>query len=41
VQESDATLREWEGRAEWPLAVVAIAFLVAYSVDVLARPTGF
>jgi voltage-gated potassium channel len=40
VEQSDAKLRRWEDRAEWPLAVVAIVFLAAYSVDVLVRPTG-
>jgi voltage-gated potassium channel len=29
----------WEKRTEWPLAVVAVAFLAAYSVEVLAQPT--
>lgn len=33
-------LARWEKRAESPLAVVAVVFLVAYSVQVLARPTG-
>jgi voltage-gated potassium channel len=38
----DATtrLQRWESRVEWPLAGVAAAFLVAYSVQVLARPRG-
>jgi voltage-gated potassium channel len=30
----------WEQRTEWPLALVAIAFLVMYSVQVLDRPQG-
>ncbi len=30
----------WERRTEWPLAVAAVAFLVVYSVQVLARPHG-
>jgi voltage-gated potassium channel len=30
----------WEQRTEWPLAVVAVVFLVTYSVQVLARPHG-
>jgi voltage-gated potassium channel len=33
-------LDRWENRSEWPLAVVAIVFLVAYSVQVLAQPRG-
>lgn len=33
-------LEQWERRAEWPLAAVAIAFLVVYSVQVLGRPHG-
>lgn len=31
-------LAGWEKRAEWPLAIVAAVFLVAYSVDVLGHP---
>lgn len=35
------TRREaWEQRTEWPLALVALVFLVVYSVQVLARPQG-
>jgi voltage-gated potassium channel len=35
------TRRElWEHRTEWPLAVVAVAFLIMYSVQVLTRPHG-
>ncbi|HEY9315658.1 potassium channel family protein [Williamsia sp.] len=30
----------WEKRTEWPLAAVAVIFLVAYSLQVLARPEG-
>jgi voltage-gated potassium channel len=33
-------LSRWEQRAEWPLAAVAVAFLVVYSVQVLGRPHG-
>ena len=33
-------LQKWEKRTEWPLAAVAIAFLVLYSVQVLANPGG-
>jgi voltage-gated potassium channel len=29
----------WEKRTEWPLAIVALAFLAAYSIEVLAQPT--
>jgi voltage-gated potassium channel len=35
-----AELTRWEHRAEWPLAAIAVVFLVAYSVEVLAQPTG-
>jgi hypothetical protein len=28
----------WEKRTEWPLAIVALAFLAAYSIEVLAQP---
>ncbi len=31
-------LEQWERRTEWPLAFVALAFLLAYSVQVLAQP---
>ena len=33
-------LERWESRTEWPLAAIAIVFLAAYAVDVLAQPTG-
>lgn len=33
-------LDKWEHRAEWPLAAIAVTFLAAYSVEVLARPHG-
>lgn len=32
--------QRWASRAEWPLAACAVAFLVLYSVDVLAEPRG-
>lgn len=35
---SSQALDRWEGRAEWPLAIVAVIFLVGYSVQVLADP---
>ncbi len=31
-------LEQWEKRTEWPLAAVAVAFLVVYSIQVLAQP---
>ncbi|MBX7432615.1 potassium channel family protein [Mycobacterium sp. Y57] len=31
-------LQRWESRSEWVLAAVAVVFLVAYSVQVLASP---
>lgn len=34
------SLGRWEQHAEWPLAAVALLFLAAYSVDVLAQPQG-
>jgi voltage-gated potassium channel len=38
---TNETRRElWEHRTEWPLAVVAVAFLTMYSVQVLTRPHG-
>jgi voltage-gated potassium channel len=30
----------WQQRTEWPLALVAVVFLVMYSVQVLNRPHG-
>ncbi len=30
----------WEARAEWPLAGAAIVFLIAYSTQVIGKPTG-
>jgi voltage-gated potassium channel len=32
--------QRWQQRTEWPLAMVAVAFLVIYSVHVLTRPQG-
>ncbi|MGB8405260.1 MAG: ion channel [Mycobacterium sp.] len=37
---TQARLDKWEQHAEWPLAAVALTFLVAYSVEVLMQPTG-
>jgi len=33
-------LQRWEKRTEWPLAIVAVIFLVLFSVQVLANPQG-
>lgn len=33
-------LQRWEQNAEWPLAAMAIVFLVAYSIQVIAEPHG-
>lgn len=33
-------LERWQARTEWPLATVAVVFLGAYSVRVLAQPQG-
>ncbi|MDT5011431.1 MAG: voltage-gated potassium channel [Mycobacterium sp.] len=33
-------LGQWEDRTEWPLAAVAVSFLVIYSVQVLVQPRG-
>jgi voltage-gated potassium channel len=35
------SVEQWERRAEWPLAVLAVVFLADYSVEVLARPRGY
>ena len=37
---SETKLRSWEHRAEWPLAAVAVVFLAAFSLEVLAQPQG-
>ena len=37
---SSPRLDRWESRTEWPLAGIAVLFLIAYAVDVLARPHG-
>jgi voltage-gated potassium channel len=34
------SLERWQSRTEWPLAIVAVIFLGAYSVRVLAEPQG-
>ncbi len=33
-------LQRWEDGTEWPLACIAVVFLVTYSVKVLAHPGG-
>ena len=33
-------LEQWESRSEWVLTAVAVAFLVAYSIQVLSSPVG-
>lgn len=33
-------LETWERRTEWPLGAVALLFLAAYAVEVLAQPQG-
>ena len=38
--EAQHRLQWWEKRSEWPLAVVAVIFLIAYSYQVLANPQG-
>jgi len=37
--DSQTRLKRFEARTEWPLAIVAIFFLVVYSVQVLAHPS--
>lgn len=37
---TESRLQRWESLAEWPLAVIAVAFLVLFSVQVLAQPHG-
>jgi voltage-gated potassium channel len=36
----DVRLERWQSRTEWPLATVAVIFLGAYSIRVLAQPQG-
>ena len=38
--DTDTNLHRWERRAEWPLAVAAVLFLVLFSRQVLAQPQG-
>lgn len=37
VKEGGSRLQRWEQRVEWPLATVALIFLAAYSIRVLAE----
>jgi hypothetical protein len=37
---SPQKLDTWEKRTEWPLAAIALIFLAAYAIDVLAQPKG-
>ena len=37
---SRSMLERWEDRTEWPLAGIAVVFLIAYSVKVLTNPGG-
>ena len=38
--DSQHKLQRWEKRTEWPLAIIAVIFLAAYAVEVLAQPHG-
>jgi voltage-gated potassium channel len=38
--DSETRLQRWERRAEWPLAVAAVVFLVLFSRQVLVQPHG-
>ena len=40
VDDHAARLERFEQRTEWPLAAVALLFLVLYSIRVLAEPVG-
>jgi voltage-gated potassium channel len=40
VKEPEHRLKWWEKRTEWPLAFVAVVFLIAYSYQVLRNPQG-
>lgn len=37
---TETPLQRWDRRAEWPLAALAVAFLVLYSIEVLVEPQG-
>lgn len=41
VVRTQERLDRWDQRAEWALAAVALIFLAAYSIEVLAQPHGF
>lgn len=36
----ESRLQRWEQRVEWPLAIIALIFLAAYSIRVLAETQG-
>ena len=38
--DTETKLQRWERHAEWPLAVAAVLFLVLFSRQVLAQPSG-
>ncbi|MCV7218803.1 two pore domain potassium channel family protein [Mycobacterium crocinum] len=40
ARQPNLRLSRWEQRSEWPLAAVAVVFLVTYSLQVLAEPRG-
>jgi voltage-gated potassium channel len=40
VNEGESRLQRWERHMEWPLATVAVVFLAAYSIRVLAETQG-
>lgn len=40
LNEDDSRLQRWERQAEWPLAILAVTFLAAYSIRVLAETQG-
>ena len=40
VNDDSSRLQRWERHVEWPLAIVALIFLAAYSLQVLAEPQG-
>lgn len=34
-------LERWDQATEWPLTIAALAFLIAYATQIIARPDGF
>ena len=33
-------IAKWEKAVEWPLTLAAVLFLIAYAIQIIARPDG-